>query len=192
MRKILLMAIPLGLLACGSEGGDNIETDIERLTVSTDTTPGFETAAGSGLMVSPDTGRNMTVAGTLREVNQSGVTVSMTLTAAEGGTKLLFNANPLPPNASVDVILAPGDCAGVLPTGEPVATLVANANGTATTTTVIPIPAAAIMDGRHAVIVKGRQGGPATPPLACAEIPVNTPGGAGQEGAPGTSVVPLP
>ena len=192
MRKILLMAVPLGLLACGGEGGDNIETDIERLTVSTDTIPGFETAAGTGLMVSPDTGRNMTIAGTLKQMNQTGVTVSMTMTAVEGGTRILFNANPLPPNSAVDVIIAPGDCAGVLPTGTPVATVAANASGSATNTTVIPIPAAAIMDGRHVVLVKGRQAGPATPPLACSEIPLNAPGGAGQEGIPGTSVVPYP
>ncbi|HEX6908977.1 MAG TPA: hypothetical protein VF142_01200 [Longimicrobium sp.] len=38
-------------------------------------------------------------------------------------------------------------------------------------TDTVPLPPGTVMNGQHALIVKGQNAGPATPPLACAALP---------------------
>ncbi len=176
MRTILLLGLPLGLIACG-RGADNINTDRQNLAVTADTSSAYGNPNVAAPMTRvPDNGQNMTVAGQLREVNNSGVQGSLSLTAIPTGTRVLLSVSNVQPGSTLEIALEPGRCGTPSQGSNVVGTMQIDGTGSGSTTVDAPIPATTVMNGEHLLVVKTPQAGPATPPLGCADIPRNTPG----------------
>ena len=176
MRKILLLSLPLGLIACG-RGADNINTDREHLGVTADTSSAYSDPSVAAPMTRvPDDSANMTVAGHLGEVNNSGVRGSLSITAIPAGTRILLSVSNVQAGSTLEIALEPGRCGTPAQGTNVVGTMQVDASGSGSTTVDAPIPATTVMNGGHSLVVKTPQAGPATPPLACADIPRNTPG----------------
>jgi hypothetical protein len=176
MRKILLLSLPLGLVACG-RGADNINTDRENLAVTADTSSTYgDPNAAAPMTRVPDSGANMTVAGQLAEVNNSGVGGTLSLTAIPAGTRIMLSVSNVQAGSTLEIALEPGKCGTPSQGNNVVGTMPIDASGGGSTTVDAPIPATTVMNGQHSLVVKTPQAGPATPPLGCADIPSNTPG----------------
>lgn len=176
MRKILLLSLPLGMIACG-QGADNINTDRENLAVTADTSSTYgDPNVAAPMTRVPDSNMNMTVAGQLGEVNNSGVQGNLSLTAIPAGTRILLSVSNVQAGSTLEIALEPGKCGTPSQGTNVVGTMQIDASGGGSTTVDAPIPATTVMNGEHSLVVKTPQAGPATPPLACADIPRNTPG----------------
>lgn len=123
----------------------------------------------------PNPGGGRTVTGSLAPVNDSGVAGSVTLAeAGAGATIVSVSVTQGQPDAAYRVAVNRGRCGS---TGQEVAAVGAGvrmgAARSGAVTDTLRLDAAAVMDGRHSVTVNGANAGPATPPLACADIPLN-------------------
>lgn len=176
MRNMALLALPW-LVACG-QGVDNIETDVERQRVVSDSSTAYATDAPAPLAPTVDSGGGATVSGNIQPVNNSGLDGTLTLTAVPGGTKLLMNVSQVQPEATLEIAIERGQCGSPGEGVNVVATVPVDASGRGVIDTVIPIPATTVMNGEHMLLVKTQRAGTATPPLGCASIPVNSPGAA--------------
>lgn len=139
-------------------------------------TPGYQTGAPTPPTAVPDLKGGMTVTGQLTPVNRSGLNGSVTASQLGGGTLVTVALYDAQPNTTYRVALNRGRCGR---TGQEVAAVGAplqlgsTASGGVTDT--LSLPATTVMNGQHTVTVNGSNAGPATPPLACADIPLNRP-----------------
>lgn len=112
------------------------------------------------------------VAGLLSPVGTSGVGGTVNVRGLERATEISLNVTGVPPvNRQLHAALVEGTCEQ--PGGE-VATLApipVGAGNAAALTDTVPLPAGTVLDGRHALTVKGQYAGAATPPLACTPLP---------------------
>jgi hypothetical protein len=166
------------LTACGDSGGESPDPGNTTESVGTsgtaigdDTPEGMEKGGMPG--VQPITRPEQTIAaGTLTPVNNSGVTGSVNLRGIGEQTEVSLNVNGLTDaNRQVQVAIVEGSCAqagrevaqiGPVPTG---------AGNIAAITDTVPLPPGTVLNGQHALVVKGQNAGPATPPLSCAVLP---------------------
>lgn len=166
------------LAACG--GGDGRDADEQAPGTAGATqeveTPGATTADGNpqgGMPVQPIPRPEQTIAaGTLSAVNNSGVGGSVNLRGIGQQTEVSLNVTGLTDaNRQVQASVVQGTCEQ---SGSEVAQIGPIPVGTgnlAAITDTVPVPPGTVLNGQHALIVKGQNAGPATPPLACAALP---------------------
>ncbi|MEW5930077.1 MAG: hypothetical protein AB1941_21690 [Gemmatimonadota bacterium] len=136
----------------------------------------YKTPAPDPVVPVPDLQTGMTAVGSLRPVNDSGVSGNLTVSDVRGGTLVSVSVTGAPPGVRVlEPALHRGTCGE---TGERVAVLSGlrlTATGLGAVTDTLDVPPRTVMDGAHVLVLKGVPAGPATPPLACAELPLNRP-----------------
>ncbi len=157
-------------------------TDVEAMKgVSDDSgrvgnTPGYQTAAPTAPTAVIDPRSGMTVAGQLSPVNRSGVNGSVAVSQIPSGTLVTVSLTEGQANTAYRVAINRGRCgstgAEVAPVGGP---LQVGSTGSGAVTDTLTLPAATVMNGQHVITVNGANAGPSTPPVACADIPLNRP-----------------
>lgn len=139
-------------------------------------TPGATTNDGNpegAMPVQPIPRPEQTIAaGTLSAVNNSGVGGSVNLRGLGEQTEVSLNVTGLSDaNRQLQAAVVQGTCGQ---TGTEVAQIgpipVGTGNVGALTDT-LPVSPGTVLNGQHALIIKGQNAGPATPPLACAALP---------------------
>lgn len=139
-------------------------------------TPGYQTGAPTPPTAVPDLRGGMTVTGQLTPVNRSGINGSVTASQVGAGTLVSVALYEAQPSTTYRVAVSRGRCGStdteVAPVG---AGLQVGSTGSGAVTDTLALPATTLMNGQHVVTVRGANAGPATPPVACADIPVNRP-----------------
>lgn len=186
--------LPLGLLlaACGGEEqpastGDENLTGNEELTVAADTSSAYGSAAAAP--VTPvQSGDNvdgpLTATGNLQPIAERFPPGSVTVTQADGGTRVLVKIDRYQPGTELAVSFVTGGCqeqGNVVHTVDK--TMQVGTEGFATLDATAPVPTATLLDGRHSVRVHSPGSGPPQMVFACANLPAVTPN-------PGTAPVP--
>lgn len=163
-------AVALLLLVAACER-EQERTGFEELAQTATEAEGYRTDAPAPVTRVPDTGGDMTVTGSLAEINRSGVSGGVTLTAVNGQTQVLLRVSGMQPNITVVPTLHEGTC-DITPgrVVTPLEQITSDGAGIGTITTTAPISAEQVMDGRHSVRIYT---GPSdqVPPVACANIP---------------------
>lgn len=138
-----------------------------------DTTGAAETGGMPGVQPIPRPEQTM-AAGTLSPVNNSGVSGSVNLRGIGEQTEVSLNVTGLTEaNRQIQAAVVQGTC-DASGAGTQVAQIGPVPVGTgnlATITDTLALPPGTVMNGQHALVVKGQNAGPATPPLACAALP---------------------
>jgi hypothetical protein len=162
------------LAACGDSGGESPDpgnTTAEVGTSGTATSSG-EPAQG-GMPVQPITRPEQTiVAGTLSPVNNSGVTGSVSLRGIGEQTEVSLNVTGITEgNRELQASVVQGTCEQSGSAVAQIGPIPVGAGNIAAKTDTLAVPPGTVLNGKHALIVKGQNAGPATPPLACAALP---------------------
>ncbi|HYW13109.1 MAG TPA: hypothetical protein VE871_14210 [Longimicrobium sp.] len=168
------------LAACGDSGGDspdagNATAEVGTLGTSTDGGAAANGGTGSGMPVQPIPRPEQTIAaGTLTQVNNSGVGGSMNLRGIGQQTEVSLNVTGLTEaNRQLQAFVVQGRCAqsaGGPEVGRIGPILMGTGNVAALTDT-LAVPPATVLNGQNALLIKGQNSAPSTPPLACADLP---------------------
>jgi hypothetical protein len=168
------------LASCGDSGGDSPDPGNETAEVGTSpaTATGGAAASGDtegGMPVQPIPRPEQTMAaGTLTQVNNSGVGGSMNLRGIGEQTEVSLNVTGLTEaNRQLQAAIVQGRCAqsaGGAEVGR-IGPIPVGAGNIAAITDTLPVPPGTVLNGRNALLIKGQNAGPATPPLACADLP---------------------
>jgi hypothetical protein len=167
------------LAGCGDSGGDSPDPANETAEVGTPgtATRGDGTNGGteSGMPVQPIPRPEQTIAaGTLTQVNNSGVGGSMNLRGIGQQTEVSLNVTGLTEaNRQLQAFVVQGRCAqsaGGPEVGQIGPILLGTGNVAALTDT-LAVPPGTVLNGQNALLIKGQNSGPSTPPLACADLP---------------------
>lgn len=183
MRRMLMAGGMIVLAACSRgeppalEGGDRTQEartgkaqDQRALNTAAEASEKREGADPPRNVIDPEQG--MMQAGAFTAMNNSGVSGTLSLKAAEGGTQANVTVNgPAGGAGAYRVALHGGRCGELGAAVAPVGEIQTGAATMGTFSGSIPVPATQVMDGNHAMVITG--GGPA--PLACATIPRNAP-----------------
>lgn len=193
MKRIplLALAVPVAFGACtmkketpdenvqpGQTARSVSDSDQKALTeASGSQAPGtgtYQDPAPDSVTPVPNPGAGQTAVGSLRPVNNSGINGSLTVAAVGQGTLVSVSLTRAPANAVYQVALHQGKCGQV---GGQVAAfkrpLQVDANGIGAGSDTLTVAPAAAMNGRNVLVLKGQNAGPATPPVACADIPAH-------------------
>lgn len=136
----------------------------------------YETATPTPPGAVPDLRGGMTVAGQLTPVNRSGVNGSLAVSQIPSGTLVTVSLTDAQPNTAYRVAINQGRCGSTGREVAPVGSgLQVGSTGSGAVSDTLTLPAATVMNGQHVVTVNGANAGPATPPVACADIPLNRP-----------------
>jgi hypothetical protein len=162
------------LAACGDSGGENPDpgnTTEEVGTSGTATSKG-EPVQG-GMPVQPITRPEQTMAaGTLSPVNNSGVTGSVNLRGIGEQTEVSLNVTGITEgNRELQAAVVQGTCEQSGAAVAQIGPIPVGAGNIAALTDTLAVPPGTVLNGQHALIVKGQNAGPSTPPLACAALP---------------------
>lgn len=166
------------LAACGGSDGQDGDQGAAGAPGTTQEveTPGATTVDGNpegAMPVQPIPRPEQTIAaGTLSAVNNSGVTGSVNVRGIGEQTEVSLNVTGLTDaNRQLQGSVVQGTCEQ---SGTEVAQIgpipVGTGNVGALTDT-LQVPPGTVLNGQHALIVKGQNAGPSTPPLACAALP---------------------
>lgn len=167
------------LAACGDNGGDSPDPGNETAEVGTSGTTtsgdGANQGGEAGMPVQPITRPEQTMAaGTISPVNNSGVTGSVNLRGIGEQTEVSLNVTGITAgNQQLQAAVVQGTCAqsaGGSEVGQ-IGPIPVGAGNVAAITDTLPLPPGTVLNGQHALIIKGQNAGPATPPLACAALP---------------------
>ncbi|MBW3573005.1 MAG: hypothetical protein KY467_18065 [Gemmatimonadetes bacterium] len=177
-RSAAAAVVCLVVSACGDGAGGGPDPgldpvgDVGQAGAATDaetTTPGEDAAPNVAPVPRPE---QVVVAGRLSPVNNSGVTGSATLHALGEQTEILLNVTGISEgNRLLHGSIVQGTCERPGTVVAPVGPIPVGAGNIATLTDTIPLPALTVLNGAHALQVKGDNAGPATPPLACSPLP---------------------
>ena len=165
------------LAACGGSGGAGQEAESARDGATPEVEqPGSTTVDGNpegGMPVQPIPRPEQTIAaGTLSAVNNSGVTGSVNLRGIGEQTEVSLNVTGLTDaNRQVQAAVVQGTCGQTGSEVAQIGPIPVGAGNIAAMTDTLPLPPGTVLNGQHALIVKGQNSGPATPPLACAALP---------------------
>ena len=175
-RRAAAVLALCGLAACGgSDGGDDEQAPGTAGATQEVESPGATTpAADSGAMpVQPIPRPEQTIAaGTLSAVNNSGVGGSVNLRGLGQQTEVSLNVTGLTDaNRQLQAAILQGTCEQSGSEVAQIGPIPAGAGNVAAITDTVPVPPGTVLNGQHALIVKGQNAGPATPPLACAALP---------------------
>lgn len=177
-RAAAAAVVWLGVSACGEGAGgapdpglDPVE-DVGQAGAATDVEtvrPGEAAAPNVSPVTRPE---QIIVAGRLSPVNNSGVTGSATLRAVGEQTEILLNVTGITQgNQQLQGSIVRGTCEQPGAVVAPLDPIAVGAGNIATLTDTIPLPPTVVLNGGHALIIKGDNAGPATPPLACSTLP---------------------
>lgn len=171
-RAAAAAVLSLSLAACG--GGDDADagaaaSESQELEPATEGNSAQQAAPGVQNIPRPE---ETTAAGRLSPVNNSGVTGSVNLRAVGEQTEISLNVTGISQgNQQLQGSIVQGTCEQSGSELVPVGPIAVGAGNIATLTDTLQVPVATVLDGRHALIVKGQNAGPATPPLACSPLP---------------------
>ncbi len=170
------------LAACGDSGGGGPDAGSGTAEVGTPgasgTTTGGNAATGGtegGMPVQPIPRPEQTIAaGTLTQVNNSGVGGSMNLRGIGQQTEVSLNVTGLTEaNRQLQAFVVQGRCAqsaGGPEVGQ-IGPIPVGAGNVGALTDTLPVPPGTVLNGQNALLIKGQNSGPSTPPLACGDLP---------------------
>lgn len=164
------------LAACGS-GGDNpdpqggtAEVNESGATLG-DQTPDDGKQQSPNITNIPRPEQTM-AAGRLSPVNNSGVTGSVNVRGIGEQTEISLNVTGVAQGTTELVgAIVQGTCEQSGSQVAPVGPITVGAGNIAALTDTLPLPPGTVLNGQHALVIKGQDAGPATPPLACSPLP---------------------
>lgn len=165
------------LAACGN-GGDGAASGEGTAEDGSPATATSGEGAGQGgeadMPVQPITRPDQTVAaGTISPVNNSGVTGSVNLRGIGEQTEVSLNVTGITEgNQQLQAAVVQGTCAQSSgPEVAQIGPIPVGAGNVGALTDTLAVPPGTVLNGQHALIIKGQNAGPSTPPLACAALP---------------------
>ncbi|HEX2078234.1 MAG TPA: hypothetical protein VHG08_11015 [Longimicrobium sp.] len=175
MRTIVSAAAALCLAAaCGAGDGAEGETATQEVDTSRaggSQTPGAANQPAPNVTNIPRPEQTM-AAGRLSPVNNSGVTGSVNVRGIGEQTEISLNVTGVTAgNQQLQGAVVQGTCEQPGSDVAPLGPIPVGAGNIATLTDTLPLPPGTVLNGQHALIVKGQNAGPATPPLACSPLP---------------------
>ncbi len=179
---LTLLLLPVAA-ACSVEGNRDRATpetaDVsagaqgEIVEVSDDTSGGSTYESGRAPVTPvPNPGGGQAATGTLRALNDSGLTGSVTVMQAGTGTNVVVQITGAPAGGrAYQAALHEGSCQapGRQVHALPIITLLGT--GAGSSNAIVPVPSTTVLNGKHTVLVHGENAGPATPPFACSDLP---------------------
>jgi hypothetical protein len=165
-----VLALGVALGACRTVDEDESVIDTDRTTwgydpASADTNPVRDVEVVPRPEQTIATGR-------LAEVNNSGVTGAVTVRGIAGATEIVMNAVGLPEGTQqVEAALVRGPCEATGADVAPIGPLPVGVGNVAAVTDTLRMDPGQVLDGNHAIVVRGAPAGPGVPPLACAALP---------------------
>lgn len=163
----------LAAAACGGEEPETGSTEAGQSGAATDPqTPGSGEAAPPGTVHNVPGPDETQASGRLSPVNNSGVTGSVTFHPVGQQTQISLNVTgATAANQQLQGSLVQGTCEQNGSEVAPVGPITLGTGNIATLTDTIPLPIATLLNGGNALLIKGQNAGPATPPLACSPLP---------------------
>lgn len=114
----------------------------------------------------------VSAAGNLSPVNNSGVSGSVNVRGLGEQTEIALNVTGVTAgNRQLRGAVVQGTCERGGAEVAAIGPIPVGAGNIAALTDTIPVPVGSILDGGHALAVRGQAAGPATPPLACSPLP---------------------
>lgn len=172
-RVAAVLALSLAA-ACGG-GGETADPNNQTATVdSSGTTLGGSSPDDSDAAPVTNIERpEQTMAGgTLAPVNNSGVGGSVNFRGIGQQTEIALQVTTVPAGTkALDAAVVQGTCERVGTQVAPIGPLTVGAGNIAALTDTLNLPPGTVLNGQHAIVVKGQNAGPATPPLACSPLP---------------------
>jgi hypothetical protein len=161
------------MAACGGTGGSEgtANSGQEEGPGTANTTGAEGQQAAPGVQNIPRPEQTM-AAGRLSPVNNSGVTGSVNFRDVGGQTEVSLNVTGITSgNQQLQGAIVQGTCEQSGGEVAPVGPIPVGAGNIATLTDTLQVPVGTVLNGQHALIIKGQNAGPATPPLACSPLP---------------------
>lgn len=169
-RILIALALAAAVAGCGGRDEDEPVVGSDDAVLATD--PGAAGSQVPDVEAVPRPDQTM-AAGRLSPVNNSGVTGSVNVRGIGERTEISMNVTGLPAEtAQVEAAVVQGTCETPGTEVAPIGPLPVGAGTIAAVTDTLDLPAGTVLDGRHAVVVRGSRAGPAVPPLACSPLPV--------------------
>ena len=174
-RLVAVLALSLAA-ACGGEGEQNEDAQATPSVTSPATTMGENTTdpgEGQAPNVSPVARPEQTMAaGHLSAVNNSGVTGSVNFRGIGQQTEISLQVTTAPAGTQqLNAAVVQGTCQQPGTEVAPIGPLTVGAGNVAALTDTLNLPPGTVLNGQHALVVKGQNSGPSTPPLACSPLP---------------------
>jgi hypothetical protein len=171
-RAAAAAALCLGMAACGGGGGEEPVDGGGEAGPGTANTTGVEGQQAAPEVQNIPRPEQTMAAGRLSPVNNSGVTGSVNLRDVGGQTEVSLNVTGMTEgNQQLQGSIVQGTCEQSGSEVVPVGPIPVGAGNIATLTDTLQVPVATVLNGQHALIIKGQNAGPATPPLACSPLP---------------------
>lgn len=163
------------LAACG--GGDGQGDDQAGGAMPEVEQPGAATADGNpqgAVPVTPIPRPEQTIAsGTLSSINNSGVGGSLNVRGLDQQTEISLNVTGVTDaNRRMQGYIVRGTCEESTTEVAQLGPIPVGAGNVGALVDTVPLPPGTVLNGQHALIIKGQNAGPATPPLACAGLPL--------------------
>jgi hypothetical protein len=178
MRAAAAALLCIGIAACGGgDGGEEAENGGQPAEASQSGTAAGAETGGAGSTGAPGVhnvpGPEQTLAsGRLSPVNNSGVNGSANFKAVGEQTEISLNVTgATAANQQMQGSIVQGTCEQNGSEVAPVGPITMGTGNIATFTDTIPLPIATLLNGGNALLIKGQNAGPATPPLACSALP---------------------
>lgn len=169
VRAAAAAALCLGLASCGGGGEGAAASESKELEPATESNSAQQ--AAPAVQNIPGSGHTM-AGGRLSPVNNSGVTGSVNFRAVGEQTEILLNVTGISQgNQQLQGSIVQGTCKQSGGEVASVGPIPVGAGNIATLTDTLQLPAGTVLNGQHALIIKGQNAGPATPPLACSPLP---------------------
>lgn len=167
---IVGLALAAGLGACGGSDADEPAVGNDDATLADD--PG-DVPGRQVPQVEPIPRTEQTMAsGRLSPVNNSGVTGSVNVRGLGERTEIAMNVTGLPAGtARVEAAIVQGSCERTGAEVASVGPLTPDARNVVAGSDTVDLPAETVLNGEHALVVRGERAGPAVPPLACSPLP---------------------
>jgi predicted flap endonuclease-1-like 5' DNA nuclease len=168
MRAAAAAALCLGLAACGGGDDENAASQSEELEPPTESSAQQSAPEVQNI---PRPEQTM-AAGRLSPVNNSGVTGSVNIRGIGEQTEVSLNVTGITQgNQQLQGSIVQGTCEQSGAEVVPVGPIPVGAGNIASLTDTLQVPVGTVLNGQHALIIKGQNAGPATPPLACSPLP---------------------
>ena len=171
-KRIAIAVLALAATMGACRGGDD-----EQPTVRSDDPTLAADPAETGVRTVPDIeavpGTEQTIAaGRLSPVNNSGVTGSVSVRGIGERTEIAMNVTGLAPGTpEVSAAIVRGSCENPGAEVAPIGPIPVGPGDIAALTDTVALPPATVLNGEHALVVRGAQAGAGVPPLACSPLP---------------------
>lgn len=174
-------AAVLALCALAACGGSDGQDDDQAAPSAGGTTPEVEQPAATSVDGNPQGGVPVTpiprpeqtiAAGNLSSVNNSGVGGSVNVRGLGQQTEISLNVTgATEANRQMQGAIVQGTCEQSGSEVAQIGPIPVGAGNIGALVDTVQVPVGTVLNGQHALIIKGQNAGPATPPLACAGLP---------------------